>query len=205
MTNPTSVLFFKYCKDLYIALKSNELFDKGMTAFQIIGGAFAVKNIATEYIFKSKSVVPYTPVKKENQSRIRPLILKIIILFGNLSLIGSAATTAPMISIWKKCIKHLNIEHHFASGKLFAGERLYKCISIASFILSIPSTTKFIYDYGTWAIKKVIAFVTKKPQQDIIDEEDELLARQVRGTRYFVTMNTIVKGTRVTRHLISPS
>lgn len=174
---------------IYNVCDWGKLYDNTSILVQLIFGAFAIRNLASEYVFKEKKVAAAPKTST---------LIKTIALMGNISVIGTALTTKPMLAAWKWSANYLKIEHHFED----VGEKWLHFITLANFILGLPATIKFVYDSAVWLKekwKKKKTAKVKKPR-----EKGYITPVTTRKMKFYMTMNTIAKGTHVARHLFTP-
>lgn len=145
---------------------------------QCVFGAIGIINLAGECYYFERTNVSKASWKER--------ALKTIEVFGNLSLIGGAATSYPMIQVWQRTTQWLFTPEQMArflgSNPYLVASRLSLYISIGTIIFGGPSTIKTTYDVYCWMTKKVTPF-----QQNL----------QARSTQALATINTIFENTKL--------
>jgi hypothetical protein len=87
----------------------------------------------------TKNVIPLPPV----QSNWKQTAFKIISIMSSLSYIVSALTTAPLIRFWTwniSCLTSSSLTLHYAMRTCY-------WMNISSYLLGIPATLKYLYDF----------------------------------------------------------
>ncbi|MBA3722026.1 MAG: hypothetical protein H0W88_06465 [Parachlamydiaceae bacterium] len=156
---------------------------------QMIFGAYALYTVIKSAIMHQ--LVEKKPVSLTRKQR----ITKIIKVMGKLSLVGTGLTSRPVLPAWKwgvtKIISETQFNTVFGAQSPISGTRIYYVFMILSSLIGLPSSIKYIYDSHFWIMNR-----------GAIDVNDKEKKKRSNRVSLLVTMNTIVKGTIISRNLL---
>lgn len=121
---------------------------------QSIFGAIGLINLTREvYHFDRQNV---------SKASWKMTALKTIEVLGNISLVGGAATSYPIVQTLKRTAQWLftpeQIARYFGPNAILSASRVSFVISVGTILFGMPSSIKTTYDIYCWLTKKVNSF-----------------------------------------------
>jgi hypothetical protein len=180
------------CKCLYDTVylwRSKEVVQNVLGVKQIVMGGVGAQSLIRSGSLKKEAFKAhfFKPCPLVQQ------IKKMTPLLGNISMVGTALTSRPMILVlsWsaKRIITNAALESIFGAHSPLHGKRLCNIIAVASFIIGLPSTVKFMYDCQFWLRYKIISLTPKKVNLPSLED-------------VFIAINTIAQGSFFSRKLL---